>query len=203
MRAHLDGCVECREQLAEIMPAAAALSGVDPARIGSPATPPVNLGDVIAARVAAGQVLLEQRRRRSTLRRGALRMAAAAVAAAALIGVGVALPLGDPPPARPVPTERIALRSTVPGVQVSSAAVVPHTWGIELKLTASGLAQGGTYRATVQSRDGRTLPAGEFLGTGATPVICNLQAALLRKDARAVAVLDAAGRPVLTADLPA
>jgi hypothetical protein len=68
-------------------------------------------------------------------------------------------------------------------------------------MSALGLVPGERYRGLVVAADGRTLPAGEFLGVAGKQVRCNLQAALLRKDTRTFEILDAAGDVVLLAQL--
>ena len=104
-------------------------------------------------------------------------------------------------PAQPGPYEAIKVDRVLPGLVVAKAGVVPHTWGVELKMEGSGFGKGQTYRAIVVGRDGSRTPAGEFLGTEDQTLKCNLQAALLRRDASGVVIMDASGLPVLTAGL--
>ena len=80
--------------------------------------------------------------------------------------------------------------------------LVPHTWGVELTVVMTGLTPGERYRAVALARDGARLPAGEFLGV-ARLMGCDLQAALLREDTAGFLVLDAQGRTVAEASLPA
>ena len=201
LRAHLDGCATCRAELAELAPLAEALRLVDHERQASPASPPPDLGARIAAQVGHER---ELRDRRASSRR---RARTASWAAAAVLLVGTAFGAGTlvdedaPPPA--VVREPVALRPQQPGIGVSSAVLVPHTWGLEVQLTMTGFAPGEHYRAVALARDGERLPAGEFLGVAGRPVVCNMQAALLRQDAVGFLVLDDGGRTVAAADLPA
>ncbi|WP_205860606.1 DUF4394 domain-containing protein [Phycicoccus sp. HDW14] len=85
----------------------------------------------------------------------------------------------------------------------ATAGVVPHTWGVEVRLTASGFAAGDRYRVVVLGEDGRTYPAGEFVGTGARPMVCNLNSSVLRADAAGFEVLDGAGTVLAQSTFPA
>jgi len=203
VQAHLDGCPSCRAELAELTPLAAELRLVDPDGMRSTPTPSADLGQRIRAQVASEQALRDRRVRRDKRVRW---LTAAAAAVALVVGIGVALELreGDRGPAVvAVPQERIDLRAQQPGIDVRSAVLIPHTWGLEVQMTVSGVRAGERYRAVAVDRAGRQLPAGEFLGVADRPVVCNMQAALLRPDATAFLVLDARGRTVAEADLPA
>ena len=195
LRAHLDGCAACRAELADLVPLAAALRLADPEHLDATPAPPPDLGSRILAQVS------HERGRRDLQRRQRVLVAAAAVAVLALGGTSALLLTGDDaPPA--VATERVALQPRVPDLQVRSADLVPHTWGVEVTVVLSGLHRGERYRALVVDRAGRQLPAGEFLGVDDRPATCDLQAALLRQDARGFLLLDASGRTVASADLP-
>ena len=218
--AHLDGCATCRAELAEIAPLADDLRGVDPDRLSGLATPPAGLGVRIRTAVAEERALVEARARRQARhavragrRRAFLAVAAGVAVLMAGISLGAALrdPGAGPPQALPsaspspkVPIEPLILEPTGPASpQVQSAGLIPHTWGVEVQMVGTGFAEGETFRAAFRSRDGRLLPAGEFLGTGEKTLICNMQSALLRRDSVAFVVMDASGTPVLTTDLPA
>lgn len=190
LRAHLDGCAACRAELAEIEPVVGPLGRVDPARLDTPPAPPAWLGDRIVARAAAERSPVP--RRRTVL---------VAAAAAALVGVagagGYALGSGSDPA---VPREPVALRTPAPGVD-ASATVVPHTWGVEITLDADGFTSGAVYRVVVLDDGGRAVDAGQFIGTGADRMLCNLNSSVLRADAAGFDVVDTAGRVVLHGEL--
>jgi hypothetical protein len=99
-----------------------------------------------------------------------------------------------------VPQEAVAVRTLAPGVQ-ASAGLVAHTWGMEVKLVATGFQPGNSYRVTVTDDQGRTVGAGEFVGTGAQEMRCNLNSSVLRTAAASFEVTDAAGQVVLDADV--
>lgn len=214
LRAHLDGCAACREELAEIAPLASALRLVDPDALSAVPAPPADLGQRIAARIGEERVLAQARARRDARRatagrrsRQVLTAAAAAVLVLSALAAGAALgratgpQVTASPTAPPLPVEDILLRSADPSVDVDKAVVVAHTWGVEAKFEASGLDAGQVYRAAFRSDDGRLLPAGEFIGVGGKALKCNMQAALLRDDATGFVVTDKDGRTVLTAEL--
>lgn len=214
LRAHLDGCAACREELAEIAPLASALRLVDPDALSAVPAPPADLGQRIADRIAEERGLTQARSRRNarhaTARRPSrqvLTAAAAAVLVLSALAAGAALGRATGPQvtatgtAPRLPVEDILLRSVDRSVNVDAAVVVSHTWGVEAKFEASGLAAGQVYRAAFRSDDGRLLPAGEFLGVGDKALKCNMQAALLRDATTGFVVTDQAGRTVLTAEL--
>ncbi|GAA1476747.1 hypothetical protein GCM10009623_11930 [Nocardioides aestuarii] len=204
VRAHLDGCAECRAELAEIQPVADRLGLVDPAAHADRPLPAPDLGDRIS-RAVADEIEREGRddlatardRRRRVARWGAV--AAAAVLVAALAGgvVGRA----TVPQAAPVPTEPIAVEVEDGGVTVESAALVAHTWGVELRLVGEGFADGETFRAAFRTTGGDLVPAGEFRGVGDASMSCFLQSSVLREDVTEVVVTDDDGALVLASTL--
>lgn len=204
VQAHLDGCAGCRAEVAALAPLADDLRTVDPGWLSTPPTPPPDLGGRIRDAVIAETVLRDRRRQRTTWSHRVLGVAAAAALVLGGVGLGHALiprtqlVVQQAPPG---PYEPIKVTRVLAGLVVAKAGVVPHTWGVEVKMEGSGFTKGHPYRAVVVGRDGRRTPAGEFLGTGGQTLKCNLQAALLRRDASGIVIMDATGRPVLTAGL--
>ena len=132
VEAHTAGCSACQAELAELRPVAAALRGLDPTLAAEPVLPE-DLGERVVRQIHARRQAVA---RGTRIRRGAGALLVAASAAAAFgIGTWWAGPRTDPPV---VP---VALRLIEPGVQ-ANAGLVKHTWGTELKLQASGLADG-------------------------------------------------------------
>ncbi|SDP32987.1 Putative zinc-finger [Klenkia soli] len=192
LRAHLDGCTDCRAELATIAPLRDRLAGVDPDRLDELPVPPVGLGDRVLAGIAAERVAVPTRPHR----RRRVPAAAAAGIAAAAFGVGwLVRPVPDP-----LPLEPVAVQVAAPQVQ-ATADVVPHTWGMEVQLHGEGFTAGEVYRAQVTEDDGRVVSAGEFLGTGPAEMVCNLNSSVLREDAASFAVLDSSGAVVLSSSL--
>jgi hypothetical protein len=182
---HLRGCADCREELAALTQVAARLGDLDP---GVALAEPADIADAVLARVG-------RERRRAQLLQAVV--AAAASVAVLMAGLVTAGALGDR--ASSVPLEQVAVEAPA-GVE-ASADLVAHTWGVEIKLAAAGLAAGRPYTVQVRTQQGEVVDAGAFLGTGARTLNCNLNASVLREDAESFAVLDGAGAQVLTAQL--
>jgi anti-sigma factor RsiW len=193
VEAHLDGCADCRAEVAELAPLVSAMRDVDPDRVSAPAEPPTEL----AARI--GETICNSRRRRdrgTLLRRGA----AGLLVAAALVGAFV---LGvsrqpDPGTAAP-PVVPLTVHLVAAGVQ-ADAGLVRHTWGTELKLKATGLRDGGSYTVTFIRRDGTAVSGGTFIGTGSNTLNCSLNGALPLDEMVEVTVTDGSGALVLDAE---
>ena len=214
LRAHLDGCATCRAELAEIAPLAKDLRLIHPDALALQPSPPADLGERIRAGVAAERAMVEARARREQSRRRAQKVMGAAAAVtviAVALGLGTALgrstapaPEAQPRPSTSspaLPVEQVAVRNVDTSVSTQQAQIVAHTWGVEAKFIGTGFRDGQVYRAAFRTADGRLLPAGEFLGTGAKELKCNMQSALLRPDTTGFVVTDEAGTQVLTADL--
>ncbi len=198
LQAHLDGCEECRAEVRELEPVAAALAEVDPRLFETEEPrPPADLLERTLSRVEQARQTedeLQRRRRNRLLRRSAF----AAVAAALLIAIGsfALVPKITGPPLEPV-----AFSETPPGVE-AEANLIDHTWGTETILVVSGLEDGKTYELALRNEDGASVPSGAFIGTGDQPVECRMNAALLREEATGLEVRTTEGDLVLEADLP-
>ncbi|WP_431778605.1 hypothetical protein [Microbacterium aurantiacum] len=149
----------------------------------------------------------------SAARRGfAPLLAAACLVIGVVTGAGIAsLAASDPGPsvAEPAPTgpvgtlgaiEPVTMRAD-PGIDVD-ADVIAHTWGTEALLEIEGLAVGETYAVVFVGADGTEYSAGEMLGSE-VPIVCRLNAALLREDAVRMEIRDAGSDVVAGAKLPA
>jgi hypothetical protein len=192
--AHLRGCARCRDELAE-------LAGVVD-RLGELDSEQALLDDVRPDVDRVGGVLTAiavdcSRQRRRSQRWQSLLAAAASVAvlAAGLTAVGAL----ERDSGSAVPLEPVAVQAQA-GVQ-ARAELVPHTWGVEIKLVARGLAAGQAFSVQVRTVDGAMVDAGAFLGTGDRTLFCNLNTSVLRPDAVGFVVRDAAGEQVLVAEL--
>jgi anti-sigma factor RsiW len=192
VRAHLDGCAACRAELAELTPLAGRLADVDPDGLDDLPGPPPELGDAVLARIAAEQARPAELAARRRLRtRAAAAVAAVGIAAAAFAVGWLVRPVPPEPPLEPV-----AVETTEQGL-TATADLVPHTWGVEVKLSGEGFAAGAVYRVVVRDDDGNAAPAGEFVGVGAQRLDCNLNSAVLREDAAGFEVVDDDGEVVL------
>lgn len=154
LRAHLDGCPECRDELSELEAVARALPAADPSRLTPAEEAPPDLSERVLGRVARERV---RRRRR---RAGTVAGLAAAAAAAVLV---VALVSGSPSsgdrevafPVRPAGSEAVAVLAERP-------------WGTEVALEVRGLEPGSRYWLWLTGEDGRRVGAGSFRGTSGT-----------------------------------
>jgi putative zinc finger protein len=154
LEAHLDGCAQCREELALLQPVARMLPHADPKRFESAAPqPPPELGARIAATIAAQRQQVEQRRRRRVFGGFALGGATAALAAAVLaifvLGGG-----GSGEPER-----HVAFASQ--GVSID-ATLEPHAYGTEIRMYVHGVASGTLCRVSLRGPGGTSYPAGTF-----------------------------------------
>lgn len=187
VRKHLETCAECRAEHDLLVPVSRELALLGPLAAGTVDQVPPDLGARVTTAVAAER---GARTRSWFARLGVVAVGSAAVAAtvAVLIMRGLA-------PA-PVPLEPVAVTVEEPGV-VADADLVNHTWGVEIKLAASGLQAGATYRVSILTDEGEARPAGEFVGTGEVLMHCNLNSSVLRPHAVGFVVLDDTGAPVI------
>ena len=186
-QAHLATCRRCQEELSDLRAVAGALNT---APIGEPMPDP-------PATLREGVVWAVRGARRADRRRSRFIPAIAAAAAAiAFFAAGVALPGPSGPP-----QERLTVATASADVE-AQASLVAHTWGTEIKLVLTGLDAGEEYRVTVVDRDGERVDAGTFLGVDDRPVVCDMNAAVLRSDAARMEVASRDG-VVIAADLAA
>ena len=179
---HVVGCLRCRRDLRELGEVSAALRDVD-----STEEPTPELVDRVVQAVGRA-------RRREQLAGRSRWAVAAAASVVALLATGSLLPgLLD------APREQVTLVAADDDVSVRGA-LVEHTWGTELEMVVDGLPAGRTYTVEFRDDQGRRFPAGAFLGAD-RPVVCDMNAAVLRADATQVQVLDQAGVAVVTGEL--
>ena len=197
VRAHLQTCDQCRQEVDEFASLAGALAHVDPDD-PMPA-PPAALDARISALTQAPQPVSSSIRP-STARRWIPVAAVSALAgAAAAIGLVVLVDDDGVAPA-PVTPEAVRIVREAPGID-ADAGVIDHTWGIEINLVGSGFTPDASYEVVVTDRRGRTYDAGAFVGVGETTLTCKMSSAVLREDAVSFAVMDDDGEVVLRADL--
>ena len=198
VEAHLATCAGCRAERDDLLPAAGALGHLrgaaeSAAPVSGVPSAPAGLDQLVLARIEREAA----RERRTAWGRRAGSAAAAGAAAAAVLVAGLAVTRDDPAPPRAVPFEPVPV-SVADGDVTATAGLVPHTWGVEVELTATGFDRGGRYRVAVLGQDGRRYPAGAFVGTGPQEMVCSLNSAVLRADARGFEVVDPAGSVVVS-----
>ena len=138
--------------------------------------------------------------RRTTAVASRFTAAAASVVLVAAIAVGVVRLGTEPDPGLGV-REEIAMEVVDPDLEVTDAAVVPHTWGTEVFFTVSGTDDLLEYRVDLVGHDGTRVSAGTFLGDADLEVVCIMNGALLREDVEQIVIETADGEQVLIADL--
>lgn len=152
LEAHLEGCAQCREELALLTPVAQMLPHGDPERFESAPQPPPELGARIAATIAGEQRQAEKRRRRRVFGGFALGGATAALAAAVLAIFVLGGSGGEP--AKHV-------RFAAQGVSID-ATLEPHAYGTEIRMYVHGVESGTLCKVSLRGPGGVSYPAGTF-----------------------------------------
>ena len=187
--AHLDGCVHCRQELAELERVAATLRLVDPDRLSNPPHPPATLANDVVTAVASVRREPAQRSRWRTVAVGAL---AAAAAFLVMLGVVAVATRSSGPDA-----QHVAFAQAPPGVE-ASADLTPTEWGTQVALDVDGLAHDGdVYWLWLSTADGQRVAAGTFSGDGTV----HMAAALPLGKAARIWVTDGNNAVVLDAQL--
>jgi anti-sigma factor RsiW len=149
---HLEGCSECRTELAELESVARVMPLADPERFAEPALPPPGLGERIEATIAGERGASGRRRRR--LRLGfALGGVAAAAAVLAIFVLGGGSSAS--------PEQRVAFSSLPSGMKIA-ATLEPRAYGTEVHMYVEGVRSGTLCRVVLRGPHGARLPAGTF-----------------------------------------
>jgi hypothetical protein len=157
LEAHLEGCPECRDELASLGGVAALLPHADPVYFDKTPEPSAEL----ARRVFAGiEADTKRERRRSLRRRWSFGFGAAGLAAAAATVLALVILAGGSSPETP-PQQRVAFAGLPPGVEIG-AMLEPHAFGTEIHVYASGVRSGTLCRVFLRGDDGVRYPAGSF-----------------------------------------
>jgi Putative zinc-finger len=154
LEAHLDGCAQCRAELALLEPVAQMLPHADPARFESAPQPPPELGARIAAVIEGERQQVEKRRRRRRFGGFALGGATAALAAAVLAIFVLGGGGGQP-------EQQVKFTSLPQGVTID-ATLEPHAYGTEIRMYVHGIASGTLCTVSLRGPGGDSYPAGTF-----------------------------------------
>lgn len=180
LRAHVDGCPDCRDELSELVPMASVLSLADPARLAEPVpAPPPTLPAAILATV-------ERERGRRRARRLGL-VAAAAAAAVALVTGGFFLHDVVPDAPDAPAGQAVAFSVVSTGVE-ASARVENRAWGTGISLDVAGLPPDRTYNVWLARADGSRMNAGSFIAQGNRTMSMDLAVGLPMSDATTLGV---------------
>jgi hypothetical protein len=151
--AHLEGCPDCRAEAEALSPMATMLRRADPERLSPAPTPPRDLGDRIARRIAAERGATRRRR----LRLG-IAMGAATAAATAAVLLAVFISGGSTPHAT---TQTVAFNNVPHGVSVN-ASLASKPWGSDVSVRVRGFRPGTLCTVWLRRSDGKRVPAGSF-----------------------------------------
>jgi hypothetical protein len=154
LEAHLDGCAECRAELAALQPVAEMLPYADPARFESAPVPPPELGRRIAATIEGEKERQRKSRQRRRFGGFALGGAAAALATAVLLLFVLG---GD----EASPEQHVQFVSLPAGVKID-ATLEPHSYGTEIRMYVHGVESGTLCRVSLRGPRGVVYPAGTF-----------------------------------------
>jgi anti-sigma factor RsiW len=153
LEAHLEGCPECRAEANLLAPMGSLLSRANPEQLARTPTPPPDLGDRIARRIASERRAARRRRIRVGIGLGA---AAAAATAALLIG----LVFTGSTPSHDASTT-VAFNGMPEGVSVQ-ASLQPRPWGSDVNVRVRGFRPGTLCTLWLRRADGTHVPAGSF-----------------------------------------
>jgi Putative zinc-finger len=153
LEAHLEGCAQCRAELALLTPVAQMLPHADPERFESAPQPPAELGARIAAAIAGERRQTEKRRRRRVFGGFALGGATAALVAAVL----AIFVLGGGSGGEPAKQVKFASQ----GVTID-ATLEPHAYGTEIRMYVHGVESGTLCKVSLRGPGGVSYPAGTF-----------------------------------------
>jgi hypothetical protein len=153
LEAHLEGCAECRAELAALQPVTQMLPHADPERFESAPAPPADLGQRIAATIEGEKEQL--RRRRQRRRVGGVALGAAAALATAVLLLFV---FGGEEAS---PERHVEFASLPAGVKIY-ATLEPHAYGTEIRMYVHGVESGTLCRVALRGPKDVTYPAGTF-----------------------------------------
>jgi anti-sigma factor RsiW len=156
LEAHLDGCPTCREELAALQPVALMLPHADPARFGPAPQPPPELGQRIAATIAAEREQGEKRRRRRLF--GGFALGGATAAAIAAVLLLFVFGGGD---GGGSPEQQVRFANLPAGITID-ATLQPHSYGTEIHMYVHGVPSGTLCRVWLRDPNGASYPAGTF-----------------------------------------
>jgi hypothetical protein len=154
LEAHLEGCAQCRAELALLEPVARMLPHADPERFETAPLPPPELGARIAETIAGERKQTEKRRRRRVFGGFALGGATAALATAVL----AIFVLGG---SSNEPEQHVHFASLPQGVAID-ATLEPHTYGTEIRMYVHGVPSGTLCTVSLKGPGGVSYPAGTF-----------------------------------------
>ena len=157
LRAHLDGCPDCRNELAELTSVAEALPRADLSHVvGAQPEPSSDLGERVRGTIA---------RERTSQHRRTRRRVVSVLAVAAVIAIAVAT-FSIVGATSSSPGRRFALAGAR-GAR-ATATLRARDEGTRVNFRVAGLDNGDTYWLWLTDAHGVRMPAGTFYGSGTT-----------------------------------
>src|SRR5262249_41575096 len=145
LEAHLEGCSECRAEVASLQGVATLLPHADPERFGPAPQPPQELGERIFASLG------KERRQRRTRRRRRFGFAFAGAATALAVAV-LALVVFTGGSGEGEPAQHVKFTDVPSGVEIG-AMLEPHAYGTEIHMYVSGVRSGTLCRVFLRAED--------------------------------------------------
>jgi len=158
LEAHLEGCPECRAELASLGGVAALLPHADPVHFDKAPEPSPELGRRIFAGIEADT---RRERRRQLRRRWSLGFGAAGLAAATATVLALVVFAGGGSGPGQAPQQQVAFADLPPGVEMG-ATLEPHSFGTEIHVYVSGVRSGTLCKVFLRGDDGVRYSAGSF-----------------------------------------
>jgi hypothetical protein len=180
LEAHLEGCAQCRAELALLAPVAQMLPHADPAQFKSSPQPPPELGARIAATIASERQGVERRHRRRLF--GGFALGGATALAAVVLAIFV---LGGGGGGQP--EQHVKFTAVPKGVAID-ATLEPHAYGTEIRMYVHGVASGTLCTVSLRGPGGVSYPAGTFRYRWGEDSEAVLSSALDLSRTRAIAV---------------
>jgi hypothetical protein len=190
VRAHLDGCADCRTEFRSLVEVARMLPLADPDRLGEATiAPPASLGERVLSLVR------EERRVASRRRRGrAVALAVAAVIVGLVVATFVVVAPDDPAIAVTLDPEVAEARAPI------EATLTSRAWGTEIRLDVRGLPEGEPCNVWLREPDDDRYAAGSFTAVSDGDVV--LASSLPLDEAAGIGISDADGETLLYGHLP-
>ncbi len=179
LKAHLEGCAECRAEAESLEGVARLLPLADPERFSRPAPlPSPDLGREIAATIGRERRVVVRRRRW----RFGFALGGAAAAVAALLAI-VVLPGGG----SGQPEQHVEFAALPAGVKID-ATLEPHAYGTEIRMYVKGVRSGTLCHVYLRGPHGERVPAGTFTYRWGDDSTATLSSALDLSRTRAIGV---------------
>lgn len=186
LQAHLDGCEECRVELAHLSKLGPALSAAEPDRIDHASEIPESLRASVLQSLGA-----EAAKHHRSARVRFASAAAVVLLALGAVGVVAALEGSHNTP----PSQTFALSG--PGGAHASVQLVSESWGTSVEMNASGQKGGQVLTVSMRTTDGSWWEAGTYQTVSAGHVDVIMGCALPASSIDAVRVTNASGQQVL------